>query len=68
VGLTDPALIIVGGSWGSHPAILDAIAAAAARLPRPIPIQAAALTDEPALTGARTGTLSRLRSAIVAGA
>ena len=68
VALTDSELIIVGGSWGSHPAILEAIAASAARLPRPIPIQAAALTDEPALTGARTDALSRLRSAIVAAA
>jgi predicted NBD/HSP70 family sugar kinase len=68
VALTDPGLIIVGGSWGSHPAILEAIAASAARLPRPIPIRAAALTDEPALTGARTDALSRLRADIVAGA
>ena len=68
VALTDSGLIILGGSWGSHPAILEAIAASAARLPRPVPIQAAALTDEPALTGARTDALSRLRSAIVAAA
>ena len=68
VALTDPQLIIVGGSWGSHPVILEAIAAAAARLPRPVPIQAAALTDEPALIGARTDALSRLRSGIVAAA
>jgi predicted NBD/HSP70 family sugar kinase len=68
VTLTDPELIIVGGSWGSHPVILEAIAASAGRLPRPVPIQAAALTDEPALTGARTDALSRLRSGIVAAA
>ena len=68
VALTDPQLIIMGGSWGSHPVILEAIAAAAARLPRPVPIQAAALTDEPALIGARADALSRLRSGIVAAA
>jgi predicted NBD/HSP70 family sugar kinase len=68
VGLTDPQLIIIGGSWGTHPAILLAIAAAAARMPRPVPIRAAALTDRPALTGARNQALSRLRSAIVAAA
>lgn len=66
VALTDSQLIIVGGPWGSHPAILEAIAAAAARLPRPVPIRAAALIDEPALNGARTDALSRLRSGIVA--
>ena len=68
VALADSGLIVVGGSWGSHPLILEAIAAEAARLPRPIPIQAATLTDEPALIGARTDALSRLRSHIVAAA
>jgi predicted NBD/HSP70 family sugar kinase len=68
VALTDSKLIIIGGSWGSHPVILQAISAATTRLPRPVPIQPAALTDEPALTGARTEALSRLRSAIIAAA
>lgn len=68
VALADSGLIVIGGSWGSHPLILGAIAAEAARLPRPIPIQAATLTDEPALIGARTDALSRLRSDIVAAA
>lgn len=68
VALTDPELIIVGGSWGSHPVILEAITAEAVRLPRPIPVRAATLTGEPALTGARTEALNRLRSGIVAAA
>jgi predicted NBD/HSP70 family sugar kinase len=68
VALADSGLILIGGSWGSHPLILEAIAAEAARLPRPIPIQAATLTDEPALTGARADAVSRLRSRIVAAA
>ena len=68
VALADSGVIVVGGSWGSHPLILEAIAAEAARLPRPVQIQAATLTDEPALSGARTGALSRLRSRIVAAA
>jgi len=68
VALADSGLVIVGGSWGSQPAILAAIAAEAASLPRPVPIQAATLTDEPALTGARTDALNRLRSRIVAAA
>jgi predicted NBD/HSP70 family sugar kinase len=68
VALADSGLIVIGGSWGSHPLILEAIAAEAARLPRPIPIQAATLTDEPALIGARTDALGRLRSHIVAAA
>jgi predicted NBD/HSP70 family sugar kinase len=66
VALADPELIIIGGSWGSHPVILDAISTATARLPRHVPIRAAGLTAEPSLAGARIEALSRLRSAIVA--
>jgi predicted NBD/HSP70 family sugar kinase len=66
VALADPELVIVGGPWGSHPVILDAIAAAAAHLPRPVPVRAAELTVEPSLAGARRDSLNRLRSVIVA--
>ena len=65
VALADPELIIVGGSWGSHPVILDLISAATARLPRHTPVRAAELTAEPSLAGARLETLNRLRSAII---
>ena len=68
VALADPELIIIGGSWGSHPVILDLISAAAAHLPRHAPIRAAGLTTEPSLAGARLEALSLLRSAIVANA
>jgi predicted NBD/HSP70 family sugar kinase len=64
--LVDPSLVIVGGSWGSHPAILSGIGEAAARLPRQVPIRAAHLTVEPSLTGARFEALARLQAAIVA--
>jgi predicted NBD/HSP70 family sugar kinase len=66
--LTDPEVIIIGGSWGSHPLILEAISTAAARLPRHVPIQAAQVTAEPSLAGARAGALTRLRSDIIAAA
>jgi predicted NBD/HSP70 family sugar kinase len=66
VALADSARIIIGGSWGSHPVILTAIAAMAARLPRCVPVQAAQVTAEPALAGARSDALSRLRAGIVA--
>ena len=65
VALADPELIIIGGSWGSHPVILDTISTAIAHLPRHPPIRAAALTTEPSLAGVRLEALSRLRSAIV---
>ncbi|MGC9669546.1 ROK family transcriptional regulator [Planosporangium sp. 12N6] len=66
VALADPERVIVGGSWGNHPVILDAIAAATARLPRPVPVRAAELTVEPSLTGARIAAINHLRSTIVA--
>jgi predicted NBD/HSP70 family sugar kinase len=66
VALTDPELIIIGGSWGSHPAILETITTDAARLPRTAPVRGADLTDNPPLAGARTDALSRLRSDIIA--
>jgi predicted NBD/HSP70 family sugar kinase len=68
VALADPQLVIVGGSWGSHPTILDVISTATAQLPRRAPVQAAELTTEPSLAGARLEALDQLRSAIITGA
>jgi predicted NBD/HSP70 family sugar kinase len=65
VALADPQLIIIGGSWGSHPVILDTISTATAHLPRHAPVRAAKLTTEPSLTGVRREALNRLRSAIL---
>ena len=63
--LADPEFVVVGGPWGTEPAILDAITGQAARLPRPVAIRAAAVTSEPSLAGARAAAVSRLRSAIL---
>jgi predicted NBD/HSP70 family sugar kinase len=65
VALTDPALIVIGGTWGSHPAILNSIATEFARQPRHVPVQAARLTNQPSLTGARDHALHELRAAIL---
>jgi len=66
VALTDPELIVVGGSWGSRPVILETIAAGTARLAGTVPVRGAELTDNPSLAGARIDALSRLRSDIIA--
>ena len=66
VALTDPELIIIGGSWGSSPVILETIIADTARLPRAVPVRGAELTGNPSLAGARIDALSRLRSDIIA--
>ncbi|TQS41400.1 ROK family transcriptional regulator [Cryptosporangium phraense] len=65
VALTDPSYVVIGGPWGTHPAILAAITTAAADQPRQVPIRAARRTGEPSLTGARLDALDRLRDAIV---
>jgi hypothetical protein len=62
----DPRVVIIGGSWGRHPVVMEAISAAFARLPRRVPVRAAGLTDQPSLAGARSDAVGGLRSAIVA--
>jgi len=68
VALADPAVVLLGGPWGHHPAVLAAVADEFSRAPRHVPVRAAALDDEPALAGAREAALRELRDAIVAAA
>jgi hypothetical protein len=56
--------VIVGGPWGRHRVILEAITAALAGRPRRVALRAAGLSAEPSLAGARGDALRRLRSAI----
>jgi predicted NBD/HSP70 family sugar kinase len=65
VALADPEVVLVGGPWGRHPAVLAAIAHEFARAPRHVPVEAAAVDDEPALAGARETALHQLRDAVV---
>jgi predicted NBD/HSP70 family sugar kinase len=64
VALADPELVVVGGTWGTDPAVLDAITTELRQLSRPVPVRAARVTDQPALAGARDQALHLLRSAI----
>ena len=65
VAFADPAQVVLGGPWGRHPLITEAIASAVAALPRPVPIRPAELTREPSLAGARASALTRLQADIV---
>ncbi len=65
VALTDPAAIIVGGPWGSHPAVLETIQTHAAALSRQPTLRAATVTVAAPLAGARTETVALLRRAII---
>ncbi|HEU5390097.1 MAG TPA: ROK family transcriptional regulator [Streptosporangiaceae bacterium] len=65
VALTDPQAVVIGGPWGSQPAVLRTIMTAAGRLPRPVPVRGARLAGHPSLAGARTDALTRLRTGII---
>lgn len=66
VALADPALVVLGGPWGSHPPVLEAVRAAFGGHPRHVPVRPATVTAEPSLSGARTHALESLRAAIIA--
>jgi len=65
VAFADPEVVVVGGTWGHHPAVLDAIADELRQGPRPVVVRAPRVTDQPALAGARHRALQQLRSTIV---
>jgi predicted NBD/HSP70 family sugar kinase len=65
VALTDPAVVLLGGSWGRHPSVLAAVAREFADAPCGVPVEAAAVSDEPALAAARETALRQLRDAVV---
>jgi predicted NBD/HSP70 family sugar kinase len=65
VALADPEVVVVGGSWGPDPAVLDAIRRTLRQLPRPVPVRAPLVTDEPVLAGARDHALQQLRAAVM---
>ncbi|HYJ76201.1 MAG TPA: ROK family transcriptional regulator [Kineosporiaceae bacterium] len=66
VALADPAVVVLGGDWGSRPEVVEAVRLCVDRLPRPVPIRAARVTQEPSLRGARGRALVDLRAAVVA--
>jgi predicted NBD/HSP70 family sugar kinase len=68
VALADPAVVLLGGPWGRDPGVLAAVAREFAHAPRHVPVEAAAVDDEPSLAGARETALHQLRDAIVAAA
>jgi hypothetical protein len=65
VTLTDPQLVVVGGTWGTHPAVLQAVSDGSGRLPRRAPVRGASVATEPSLAGARHQALHDLRAVIL---
>ena len=64
VAPTDPAVVLVGASWG--PSVPAALVRACADAPRRVTVEAALVTDEPALAAARETAVLALRDAVVA--
>lgn len=67
LALADPQVVILGGSWGSHPRLITTVADAFASMPRHVPLRPAAVTDHPSLSGARQDALNRLRAWVSSG-
>ena len=66
LAIADPSIIVLGGSWGSHPTMVEAIGRAFTQAPRHAPVRAAAITDRPALAGARQAAITSLQASIIA--
>lgn len=64
VALCDPEVVVVGGEWGTDPAVIEAVTAQFRRSPRHVPLRPSTVASEPALAGARSQALRDLRSAI----
>ena len=61
IGLADPAVVVLGGTWGGHAAAVPAVRAEVAHLARPVPVRAATVVDEPSLAGARAHAVAEIR-------
>jgi predicted NBD/HSP70 family sugar kinase len=60
IALDDPQFVVLGGSWGQHPAVVAAVTRALSRQPRAVPVRPPLVTEEPALAGARRRAVQEL--------
>jgi predicted NBD/HSP70 family sugar kinase len=65
LAVADPEVVVLGGPWGTHPRLIDAVRECVATLGRGPSVRAAQILQEPSLAGARAAALEQLRSAIV---
>ena len=64
VALTDPAVVIIGGTWGTNPLVVEAVCAGCERLARTVAIRPALVTGDAPLAGARAQAVHELQSTI----
>jgi predicted NBD/HSP70 family sugar kinase len=65
VALADPQVVVVGGTWGTHPAIIEAVSDRPVHWARDVPIRAARVATEAQLAGARGRALADIRTVIL---
>ena len=65
VALCDPELVVLGGPWGSRPAVVEAVRATAVGLRLPVDVRAAVVIEHAPLAGARTAAIRALGDTIV---
>lgn len=64
VALLDPSTVVLAGSWGTHPRLVDAVRATVEAGARPVTIETAREPTAASLAGARAAALERLRDLI----
>jgi predicted NBD/HSP70 family sugar kinase len=66
VALTDPASVVLAGTWGTHPRLIDAVRDMVAEGARPVRVQPAREPGAAALAGVRAATIDQLHDLITA--
>lgn len=64
VALADPAVVLLGGTWGRQPTFVEALRHAVDRPPRPVPVRAGTVSDA-ALTGVRGEAARAVRDRVL---
>jgi predicted NBD/HSP70 family sugar kinase len=64
VAFADPAVVVLGGPWGTQPSVVRAISDQAAALPRRVAVRPAQVDHAP-LAGARLHAVDAIRAAVV---
>ena len=67
VALSDPQLVVLGGTWGTHPAVVQAVSEHSISWSRKVPVRAARVATDPSLAGARVGALQDLQARFLSG-
>jgi predicted NBD/HSP70 family sugar kinase len=63
-GITDPRIVVLGGTWGAHPALIDAVTGEVNNLARPVPVRAALVVADASHAGARSHAGERIRQLV----